>query len=82
MKPSESRACTDQTAVAVKHKVKQEPKEDGNYSPEAKRLKVEDDDGVQNSFQYVLKLFQEDKLALEFDRLNDRHIYKFCTNLA
>ena len=28
--------------------VKQEPKEDGNYSPEAK---VEDDDEVQNSFQ-------------------------------
>jgi len=66
----------------VKHKVKQEPKEDGNYSLEAKRIKVEDDDEVQNSFQEIwatcagsqIKLFQEDKLALEFDRLNDRHI--------
>ena len=82
VKPSKSRARNDQKAVAVKHKVKQEPKEDGNYSPEAKRIKVEDDDGVQNSFQEVwaicagsqIKLFQEDKLALEFDRLNDRQI--------
>ena len=54
VKPSESRARNDQKAVAVKRKVKQEPKEDGNYSPEAKRIKVEDDDGVQNSFQHVL----------------------------
>ena len=82
MKPSESRARNNQKAVAVKPKVKQEPKEDGNYSPEAKRIKVEDDDEVQNSFQEIwatcagsqIKLFQEDKLALEFDRLNDRHI--------
>ena len=36
--------CNDQKTVAVKRKVKQEPKEDGNYSPEAKRIKVEDDD--------------------------------------
>ena len=82
VKPSESRARNNQKAVAVKPKVKQEPKEDGNYSPEAKRIKVEDDDEVQNSFQEIwatcagsqIKLFQEDKLALEFDRLNDRHI--------
>ena len=82
VKPSESRARNDQKAVAVKHEVKQEPKEDSNCSPEAKRIKVEDDDGVQNSFQEIwatcagsqVKLFQKDKLALEFDRLNDRHI--------
>ena len=82
VKPSEIRAHNDQNAVAVKHEVKQEPKEDGNYSPEAKRIKVEDDNGVQNSFQEIwatcagsqITLFEEDKLALELDRLNDRHI--------
>ena len=43
---------------------------------------MEDDDGVQNSFQEIwatcagsqIKSSQKDKLALEFDRLNDRHI--------
>ena len=53
VKPSEIRAHNDQKAVAVKHEVKQEPKEDGKYSPEAKRIKVEDDNGVQNSFQEI-----------------------------
>jgi len=53
VKPSESRARNDQKAVAVKRKIKQEPKEDGNYLLEAKRIKVEDDDEVQNSFQEI-----------------------------
>jgi len=68
VKPSESRAQNDQNAVAVKYKVKQEPKEDGSYSPEAKKIKVEDNDEVENSFQEIwatcagsqIKLFQED----------------------
>ena len=89
VKPSESRAHNDQKAEAVKHKVKQEPKERGNYSPEAKRIKVNDDDGVQNSFLEIwatcagsqIKLFHEDKLALEFERLKWQ-AHKFCANLA